>query len=87
MRKQASESPESTNSLEGAQPRSAIGAAAGRAPARGVGGPSPSRGLGLAERVQSTTREGQGRSAYAGRSSGHLALVMRDFCGRRWRGQ
>ena len=74
MRKQASESPEVTGCLGGGQPRSAIGAAAGRAPARSVGGPSPFRGLGLAERVSSTTREGQGRSAYAGRSSGHLAL-------------
>jgi hypothetical protein len=81
MRKQASESPEVTVGLGGTQPRSAIGPdlrsgqAAGWAPARGVGGPSPPRGLGLAERVSSTTREGQGRSAYAGRVSGHLALA------------
>jgi hypothetical protein len=51
------------------------GQAAGRAPAWGVGGPSPPRGLGLTERVSSTTCEGQGRSAYAGRGSGHLALA------------
>jgi hypothetical protein len=73
MRKQASESPESTSGLGETQPRSTIGAAAGRAPARSVGGPAPFRGLGLAERVQSITREGQGRSAYAGRGNGHLA--------------
>jgi hypothetical protein len=53
MRKQASESPEVTGGLGGSHPRSQIGAAAGRPPARGVGGPSPPRGLGLAERVSS----------------------------------
>jgi len=72
MRKQASESPESTDCSGGSQPRSVIGASGRPGASPGRGGPLPLRGLGLAERVSSATREGQGRSAYAGRESGHL---------------
>jgi hypothetical protein len=75
MRKQASESPEVTGGWGDINPDLRSGQAAGRASARSVGGPSPLWGLGLAERVQSTTREGQGRSAYARRGSGHLPLA------------
>jgi hypothetical protein len=75
MRKQASESPEVTGGFGGSQPRSAIGASGrpGASPERGRTVPSWEHGL--AEQVQSTTREGQGRSAYAGRDRAHLPLV------------
>jgi hypothetical protein len=75
MRKQASESPEARGGLGEGQPRSAIGASGRPGASPGRRRTVPSRGLGLAERVSSATREGQGRSAYAGRGSGHLALA------------
>ena len=70
MGKQASDSQGVTGGFGGSQPRSAIGVdgRTGASPERGRA--VPSQGTCLAERVSSTTREGQGRSAYAGRGSG-----------------
>jgi hypothetical protein len=58
------------------QARSAIGVSArpGASPERAWA--VPFQGLGLAERVQSTTREGQRRPAHAGRGSGHLLSAV-----------
>ena len=79
MRKQASETRSQQAGWEELNPDLRSGQTAGRAPARGVGGPFPPRGLGLAERVQLATREGQGRPAHAGRGSGPLPPAS---CGR-----
>jgi hypothetical protein len=76
MRKQASESPEVTGGLGGSQIRSVIGASGrpGASPERG--GTVPFQGTWPCRAGIIATREGQGRSAYAGRGSGHLALAL-----------
>jgi hypothetical protein len=75
MRKQASESSGVTNGLGGSQPRSAIGASGRPGASPGRGRTVPSQGTWPCRAGIIATREGQGRSAYAGRSSGHLALA------------
>jgi len=54
------------------QARSAIGVSGRAGASLERGRAVPSQGICLAERVQSITREGQGRPAHAGRGSGHL---------------
>jgi hypothetical protein len=62
MRKQASESPEVTGGLGESQPRSPIGVSGRPGASAERRRAVPSQGICLAERVQSVTREGQGRS-------------------------
>jgi hypothetical protein len=75
MRKQASKNPEVTGGSGGSQPRSAIGASGrpGASPERGRA--VPSQGTWPCRAGIIATREGQGRSAHAGRGSGHLTVA------------